>query len=84
MALTETNLERVAPEHFQATQPRLVAKYTEDDGVGNSLDSWWFKAQGYGHVLDLDAYVMKFFEKMDGALDPSFQENSQVKVSASQ
>src|SRR5262245_61959488 len=32
-------LDSVGQEHFQATKPRLVARYTEE------LHSWWFKAQ---------------------------------------
>lgn len=57
-------LDATAQEHFQATKPRLVAKYTEE------MSSWWFKAQGFGHLIDLDRYLLRFFEKMDVALDP--------------
>jgi len=74
-------LEAVAASHFQATSPRLVAKYADDDGAGNSLHSWWFKAQGYGHLVDPDTFVMKFFELMDGLLDPHFKLHARSKDS---
>lgn len=57
------SLDATAQEHFQATKPRLAAKYTEE------LGSWWFKAQGFGHIIDIDQYLMRFFEKLDAALD---------------
>jgi hypothetical protein len=51
-------LNEEGQEHFQATKPRLVARYTEE------LHSWWFKAQSYGHIIDLEAFVTRFFEKL--------------------
>lgn len=77
-------LTDVAQEYFDATSPRLVAKYAEDDGAGGSLNSWWFKAQGFGHIIDIDAFVMKFFEKMDERLDPHLEANSRLKEQAGQ
>jgi len=56
-------LDGVAREHFQANFPRLMAKYTEE------LQSWWFKAQGYGDRIDLDKFLTAFFEKLDVALE---------------
>jgi hypothetical protein len=75
-------LTAVAQEHFQATSPRLVAKYAEDDGAGGTLNSWWFKAQGYGHLLDPDAFMVKFFDKMDTMLDAHFSQHSRPKPTA--
>jgi hypothetical protein len=57
-----TALDAVARSHFSADRPRLVAKYTEE------MNSWWFKAYGYGHLLDPDGFMSKFFEKLDEAL----------------
>ena len=58
-----TALNDLAQSYFQATAPRLVAKYTEE------LKSWFFRAQKYSHVLDIDAFVMSFFEKLDQEMD---------------
>lgn len=56
-------LNEVAQEHFEATYPRLQAKYTEE------LKSWWVLAQGYGHILDPERFVYLFLEKMDSRLE---------------
>ena len=58
-------LDEVAREYFNADTPRLVAKYTEE------LRSWWFRANSYEHVLDVDYFTRRFFEKMDQALEPT-------------
>ena len=58
-----TALASVAPEHFQAVQPRLVAAYTEE------MKSWWLRARNYGHIIDLDAYMLKFFSDLDNEID---------------
>lgn len=55
-------LSSVAQEYFQATVPRIMAKYTPE------MASWWFKAQGYDHLLDRAAYLNAFFELLDGTL----------------
>lgn len=65
-------LNEVGQEHFQATKPRLVAKYTEE------MQSWWLKAQGYGYIIDRDAFVKRFFEKMDEKLGPLLASQSRV------
>lgn len=65
-------LNDIGQEHFQATAPRLVAKYTEE------VKSWWFKAQGYGHIIDLDTYLVRFFEKMEARMAQSLQTQSKV------
>lgn len=57
-----TALSSVAQQHFDATLPRIMAKYTTE------LASWWFKAQGYDHLLDLDAFLLAFFERLDETL----------------
>lgn len=56
-------VEAVAPEHFEATYPRLTVKYTEE------LKSWFLRARNYGHLLAPDRYVRKFLDRMDAGLD---------------
>lgn len=56
-------LVSVAPDYFQATAPRLVASYTEE------MKSWWVRARGYDHLLDIDGYLQKFFTLLDAAID---------------
>lgn len=53
------HLDATARRFFSADYPRLIAKYTEE------LESWWFKAHGYGHVLDPDAYAIRFLKTLD-------------------
>jgi hypothetical protein len=55
-------LDPVAKEYFEADYPRIMAKYTPE------VASWWFKAQGFGDVLDVAEFLSKFFEKLDAAL----------------
>lgn len=55
-------LSAVAQEHFKAEYPRLAAKYTDE------LRSWWFRAHGYAHLLDVDGLVYRFAEKLDQVL----------------
>lgn len=57
-----TVLSDVAQKHFNATIPRIMAKYTMETA------SWWFKAQGYGYLLDQTAFLHAFFELLDGSL----------------
>lgn len=68
-------LNEVAQAHFDATLPRLQAKYTEE------VKSWWFKAQGYGHILDMPAYIDKFLARLDTKLDEPFNAMSQLRTS---
>lgn len=65
-------LNALGMEHFQATKPRLVAKYTPE------LESWWFRAQGYSHIIDVDAYVLRFFEKLSERMAPALQTQSKA------
>lgn len=64
-------LNVIGQEHFGASAPRLQAKYTEE------VQSWWMKAQRYGHILDIPVYVAAFFEKLDAGLE---QEVAEAKV----
>lgn len=55
-------LSDVAQDHFQATLPRIMAKYTPE------VASWWFKAQGYDHLLDPSGFLRAFFSRLDETL----------------
>jgi hypothetical protein len=57
-----TFLDSTARSYFQAERPRLQAKYTVE------VDSWWFKANGYEHIIDLAGFVGKFLEALDASL----------------
>ena len=56
-------LSKVAKEHFQSEAPRVRAAYTDE------LCSWWLRANGYEHVLDMDEYAVRFLEKLDQELE---------------
>ena len=55
-------LDATARKYFDADAPRLLAKYTPE------LASWWFKAQGFGHMLDVSGYVECFLYLLDATL----------------
>jgi hypothetical protein len=57
-----TTMSTLSQEYFQATLPRIMAKYTHE------VASWWFKAQGYDFLLDRAAYLNAFFELLDETL----------------
>lgn len=57
-------LDVTARNYFAADRPRLQAKYTPE------LKSWWFRAMGYGHIIDLKGFVLGFFDELDAALEP--------------
>jgi len=56
-------LDAAAQQFFSADYPRLIAKYTEE------MTSWWFRANGYGDVLDPDAFALRFFKQLDVTID---------------
>lgn len=58
-------LSAVAQEHFNATVPRIMAKYTPE------VASWWFKAQGFDYLLDREAFLRAFFALLDETLHAS-------------
>lgn len=60
-------LDEVARKYFDADSPRLLAKYTPE------LASWWFKAQGFSHMLDPESYVNGFLDLLDESLNSKQQ-----------
>lgn len=71
-------LEPVALQFFGVTADsgRLQAKHIYDAEQPHSeaepLDSWWFRAYGFGHRLDPHALALKFLETLDSRLDAAF------------
>jgi hypothetical protein len=55
-------LSPVAMEFFQADKRRLVAKYTPD------LVSWYFRARGFGNVVDPATLAGQFYAALNGRL----------------
>jgi len=66
-------LEPVAKTIFNADVPRLKAQHIFDEDAPYSrqhpLDSWWFRAYGFGHLLDPHAIAYRFAEALDASLD---------------
>jgi hypothetical protein len=60
-------LEKTAKEYFKADFPRLKAAYTEEKA------SWWFRAFGFGLVLDPHKMALRFCDALDEALDSATQ-----------
>lgn len=56
-------LEEAGGAHFQASRPRVIAKYTEE------MRSWFLKAQRYDHLTNIDAFVKVFCAKLDHVLE---------------
>jgi hypothetical protein len=56
-------LDEVAQAHFQAKPPKLRAAFTEE------MNSWWLRADDYGHVVDKDKFIHRFLDRLDQALD---------------
>lgn len=63
-------LDMVARKYFDADSPRLLAKYTPE------LASWWFKAQGFSHMLDPESYVDGFLDLLNVTLNSKEQGSS--------
>jgi len=64
-----SKLDETAQEYFKAKSPRLVVKWTEE------FQSWWFRASSYGHLLDVGAFLLPFFESLDEVLQEKKVEN---------
>jgi hypothetical protein len=56
-----------------ADSGRLKAQHTYDDEAPYSkeepLDAWWFRAYGFGHLLDTHKWALRLCEVLDEALD---------------
>lgn len=69
-SLFAASLDAVAQDVFQATAPRLQAKYTEE------LQSWWLRAFKYDHIIDLKGFVQRFLDQLDASLESSLSSGS--------
>lgn len=73
--LFPTVLEPTALKYFGVTadSDRLKAQHLYDEEQPYSrkepLDSWWFRAYGFGHRLDPHALALKFLEILDSDLE---------------
>ncbi len=56
-------LEQVAGRYFAAAYPRVRAAYADE------LASWWLRADGFDHVLDMNEFAHRFLEQLDRALE---------------
>lgn len=65
-----SKLDTVSRQYFDAESPRLLAKYTPE------LASWWFKAQGFSHMVDPKKYVDGFLDLLDSTLKSKEQTSS--------
>lgn len=65
-----TCLERVAKTVFDADYPRISAQYIHDPSLGIH-ESWWFKAEGVGLLLDPHKKTYSFLDALDEALEAS-------------
>jgi hypothetical protein len=64
-------LEATAKAHFNADYPRLKAQHIYEPDM--ELNSWWFRAYGFGLLLDPHKLSLKFLELLDGALDAAIK-----------
>ena len=60
-------LEPAAKKTFNADFPRLKAQHIYEPDLG--INSWWFRAYGFGHLLDPHKLVYAFLEELDRGLD---------------
>lgn len=69
-------LDPVAKKIFDADYPRISAQFTHEPDLGVH-ESWWFKATGFGHLLDPHKKVFEFLDALDSALDKAETATSQ-------
>lgn len=61
-------LNDVAQAVFAAGPPQLQAQFIDDPDIG-IVQSWWFRANGFGHLLEPHKKVYSFLDALDAALD---------------
>jgi hypothetical protein len=61
-------LNEVAQRIFEAGPPELQGQFIDEPDLG-VIQSWWFKASGFGHILDPHKKVYAFLDALDSALD---------------
>lgn len=63
-----TCLNDVAQAFFKAGPPELEAMFIDDPDLG-IIQSWWFRAYGFGALLDPHKKVYNFLDALDAALE---------------
>jgi hypothetical protein len=63
-----TCLEKVAKKVFECDYPRIAGQFIHEPDLG-IIESWWFRASGFGHLLDPHRKAYDFVEELDKALD---------------
>lgn len=63
-----TCLERVAKEVFECDYPRIQGQFIHEPSLG-IVESWWFKADGFGMLLEPHKKAYVFLDALDKALD---------------
>lgn len=61
-------LNQVAQNVFEATYPQLQGQFIDEPELG-VVQSWWFRANGFGHLLDPHKKVYSFLDALDAALE---------------
>lgn len=56
-------LEKAAMAYFGAGRPTVEAAFVPEAA------SWWMRTRGFGHVVNLEAFVTAFFEKLDQEIE---------------
>jgi hypothetical protein len=56
-------LSPVAETYFKATLPIISAQYIPE------MTSWYFRAGGFARHLHAEEFILRFFERLDDALD---------------
>ncbi len=63
-----THLERVAKKYFEADYPRISAQFIHEPSLGIT-ESWWFRAEGFGHLLDPHKKAYGFLDALDASIE---------------
>ncbi len=61
-------LNDVAQKVFEAGPPRLQGQFIDEPELG-VVQSWWFRANGYGHLLEPHKKIYSFLDALDSALE---------------
>ena len=63
-----TCLERSAKKVFDCDFPRIMGQFIHEPKLGIE-ESWWFRASGFGHLLDPHKKAYAFLDELDASLD---------------
>ena len=63
-----TCLERAAKKIFECDYPRIMGQFIHEPSLG-IIESWWFRADGFGQLLEPHKKAYAFLDALDSALD---------------